>query len=96
MTVSNKEVKRVATLSRLTLNEKEVEEYTKQMNSILKFAEKLDEINTNDIEPTSHVLNLKNVVREDVVRSSIPRDAALKNAPNKTEEFFKVPQVMEG
>lgn len=96
MNISKKEVEHVANLSRLILSDNEIETYTEQLNSILHFIEKLNEIDTSEIKPTSHALDLINAFREDEVRESMPLDRALKNAPDSMDGQFKVPAVIEG
>ncbi|MGB9711338.1 MAG: Asp-tRNA(Asn)/Glu-tRNA(Gln) amidotransferase subunit GatC [Thermodesulfovibrio sp.] len=95
MKISKQEVKHIAMLSRLELDEKEIELYQDQLSRILEYVEKLNEIDTTNIEPTSYVIELNNVFREDVVKESLPRQEALKNAPQATEKFFKVPKIIE-
>ncbi|RAL24364.1 Asp-tRNA(Asn)/Glu-tRNA(Gln) amidotransferase subunit GatC [Thermoflavimicrobium daqui] len=95
MAISKEEVVHVATLSRLKLTEEETEQYTKQLNDILQFAEKLNQLDTEQIEPTSHVLPIENVLRDDEVRPSIPREKALLNAPDQKNGMFRVPAVFE-
>lgn len=96
MSITKDEVKRIAGLSRLQLTDSELEDYTKHLNSILHFAKKLDTIDTGNIKPTSHALDISNVFREDDRRESIPRETALKNAPQQKNGQFRVPTVMEG
>ncbi len=93
--ITKKEVGHVAKLARLELSEEEQEIFTKQLNSILTYVEKLNELNTEDIEPTSHVLPIRNVFKEDEVKESLPGEKALSNAPDKTEEFYRVPKIIE-
>ncbi len=89
-------VRHVAFLSRLELNEKELELYSGQLAAILSFISKLNEVNTKDVLPTSHaVAGLKNVFRKDILRRSLDRAESLKNAPSKEGDFFKVPQVID-
>jgi aspartyl-tRNA(Asn)/glutamyl-tRNA(Gln) amidotransferase subunit C len=95
MSISKEQVYHVAQLSRLKLTEEEAEQYTKILNDVLKFAEKLNELDTENIEPTSHVLPITNVLREDVVKPSIPREKALSNAPDQEDGLFRVPAVFE-
>ena len=71
MSITIKDVEHVANLARLELTEEEKEQFTGQLNAILKYAEKLNELNTDDVEPTSHVLPITNVMREDG-RESLP------------------------
>ena len=95
--IDEKTVKHVALLSRLSLNEKELETYSKQLASILSYISKLNEIDTKDVHPTSHALaTLKNVFRKDTLKPSLDVDDALKNAPSRDGDFFKVPQIIEG
>jgi aspartyl-tRNA(Asn)/glutamyl-tRNA(Gln) amidotransferase subunit C len=65
------------------------------LNDILQFAEKLNQLDTEQIEPTSHVLPIENVLRDDEVRPSIPREKALLNAPDQKNGMFRVPAVFE-
>lgn len=97
MNIDKKAVQHVALLSRLELNDKESDAYSKQLASILSYIDKLNEIDTKDVLPTSHPLaSLKNVFRKDILKKSLELDEALKNAPSKEGDFFKVPQVIEG
>lgn len=95
MSISKEQVEKVATLARLKLTDKERDQFTIQLNDILQFAEKLNELDTDQIEPTSHVLPMTNVMREDEVKPSLPRDQALSNAPDKQDGMFRVPTVFE-
>ena len=95
--IDAKTVKHVAHLSRLELSAKELDEYSGQLASILSYISKLNEIDTKGVLPTSHPLaTLKNVFRKDVLKKSLGTDEALKNAPAKEGDFFKVPQIIEG
>jgi len=96
MPVTIKEVERVAALARLEFTRAEKEKLTHQLNQILSYIEKLNEIDTTNVEPLSQVIELENVFRDDKVRPSLPREELLKNAPDKTEKFFKVPKVIPG
>ena len=82
-------------LARLSLTEEEKELFGEQLSSILDYMEKLNELDTEHIEPTSHVLTLSNVMREDAPRDSIPREDALSNAPDRTDKFYRVPKIIE-
>ncbi len=95
MKISKETVSHVALLSRLELKEGEIELYQKQLSRILEYVEKLSEVNTNDVEPTSHVLFLNNVFREDKVQASLSREEALRNAPDSTDKFFRVPKIID-
>ncbi|MEK6645476.1 MAG: Asp-tRNA(Asn)/Glu-tRNA(Gln) amidotransferase subunit GatC [Candidatus Firestonebacteria bacterium] len=93
--ISKKEVEHVAKLACLALTEDEKELYSKQLSSILDFVGKLNELDVKDIEPTYHVLPLKNVLRDDVLKDSLPQDVVLSNAPLKEKGHFKVPRIIE-
>jgi len=90
------EVSRVAFLARLQLSDDEKTRLTTDLNDILAQFARLQELDTNDVPPTSHSLPLQNVLREDIVRPSLPRDEATANAPEKRDGNFIVPQIMEG
>ncbi|MGN7455541.1 Asp-tRNA(Asn)/Glu-tRNA(Gln) amidotransferase subunit GatC [Paenibacillus pasadenensis] len=95
MSIDAKTVEHVANLARLELSGEEKEQFASQLSAILKYAEKLDELDTEGIEPTSHVLPVTNVMREDVVRESVSNETALRNAPDDEDGQFKVPAVLE-
>lgn len=95
MSVTLKDVEHVAKLARLALTDTEKARFTEQMNAILKYAEKLNELDTEGVEPTSHVLPVKNVLREDEARPSWPIEDVLKNAPEDEDGQFRVPAVLE-
>ena len=94
MSVTVKEVEHVAKLARLQFTEAEKETFTHQLNEILGYVEKLNELDTTNVQPLSHVIELSNVFRQDTVRASYPLGEMLKNAPDKSEKFFKVPKVI--
>jgi aspartyl-tRNA(Asn)/glutamyl-tRNA(Gln) amidotransferase subunit C len=93
-TITKKDVEHVAHLARLSLNEEEKERFTKHLDSILTFSKKLDELDTEGVQPTSHMLSLTNVVREDQVRPSLSVEDALKNTAEHRENQVKVPSVL--
>jgi aspartyl-tRNA(Asn)/glutamyl-tRNA(Gln) amidotransferase subunit C len=95
MSVTKDEVKYIASLSRLEFNESELDDFTNEFNQILNYIDKLNELDTENIEPLSHPIEKKNVFRKDKLVASINRDEALKNAPDKTDEYFKVPKVIK-
>jgi len=84
----------IANLARISLDEGEREVYSKQMQRIIEYINKLNEIDTSDIQPTSHVLHIKNVMRDDIPGASMPREEALKNAPDVREGFYRVPRII--
>ncbi|MEK6690171.1 MAG: Asp-tRNA(Asn)/Glu-tRNA(Gln) amidotransferase subunit GatC [Nitrospirota bacterium] len=93
--ITKKEVEHVSRLARLELSDEEKETFTKQLNNILTYVEKLNELDTKDVEPTSHVLQIQNIFKEDEIRESLPRERALSNAPDRTDEFYRVPKIIE-
>ena len=95
MAVTIKDVEHIAKLAKLDFSEEEKLKFTEEFNEILAFMEKLNELDTSKVEPLSHVIELQNVFREDSVKPSLPTQDALKNAPAKTEQFFKVPKVID-
>ena len=94
MPVTKKDVEYIANLARLRFNEEELDNFTHELNEILNYVEKLNELDTQNVEPLSHPIENKNVFRPDNVKPSIDREDALKNAPERTEEFFVVPKVI--
>lgn len=95
MKISKQEVEHVAKLARLELLEQEKEKLTDQLSNILTYVETLNSIDTKGIEPTSHVLDIKNVMRDDVAKPSLSQDQALANAPDKVAGHYKVPKIIE-
>jgi len=89
------EIDHVALLARLELKDEEKELFSKQVGSIIEYMDKLDELDVADVEPTAHVLPIKNVFREDELRASLPREKALQNAPRKNDGFYRVPRIIE-
>lgn len=96
MKITRKDVEHVALLSRLELTEGDIGKFTGQFNAILDYIEVLNKVDTTGVEPTAHVLPVKNVMRPDEVRPSLPRDEALANAPERENGYFKVPKILEG
>ncbi|CCO09250.1 Asp-tRNA(Asn)/Glu-tRNA(Gln) amidotransferase subunit GatC [Desulfotomaculum varum] len=92
--ISKQDVEHVALLARLELNEEEKELYTRQLNKILEAAKALQELATDNVPPTAHVLPLQNVFREDRVGPHIDPEKALANAPEREDCFFKVPKIV--
>ncbi|MBS4032396.1 MAG: Asp-tRNA(Asn)/Glu-tRNA(Gln) amidotransferase subunit GatC [Clostridiales bacterium] len=95
MKITREEVAHVARLARLEMDDSEMEAYTEQLNAILQYADKLNRLDTEKIQPTAHVLPLNNVFREDRVRPCLPREEALANAPDEEDGMFRVPRVIE-
>lgn len=95
MNISMEDVRHVAKLSRLNLTAAEEETMTEQLNAILHYAEKLNELDTEQVEATTHVLHVSNVMREDEVRPSLTHEQVMHNAPEEEDGQFKVPAVLE-
>lgn len=94
MKISKQDVEHVAVLSRLLLSEKEKENYTETLNSILEYMDILNRVDTSNVEPTAHVLPLKNIFREDESHEPLDREMALANAPEEEDGCFKVPRIV--
>jgi aspartyl-tRNA(Asn)/glutamyl-tRNA(Gln) amidotransferase subunit C len=94
MSVTIKDVEHVAALARLSFTDEEKQKLTGELNAILAYMEQLNSLDTSSVEPLSHVIELKNVFRDDVRTESLPREEALKNSPAATEKFFRVPKVI--
>ena len=93
--IDQEQVKKVAKLSRLELTEAEIEEFTGQLSAILDYVEKMNELDTTDVEPLAHCLPISNVLREDCAKESLGTEKALANAPQRDGEFFKVPKILD-
>ncbi|WP_026673850.1 Asp-tRNA(Asn)/Glu-tRNA(Gln) amidotransferase subunit GatC [Alkalihalobacterium bogoriense] len=93
--ISEEQVKHVAHLARLSITDEEAVKFTKQLDAIITFAEQLNELDTENVKPTSHVLDMKNVLREDKPEKGLPVEEVLKNAPDKEEGQFSVPSILE-
>lgn len=94
MSVKKEDVLHIAALAKLKFDESEIENFTSQFNEILSYIEKLNELNTENVEPLAHPFESQNVFREDELKQSVSTEDALKNSPSRTEEFFRVPKVI--
>jgi len=92
--IDSKNIEYVAKLSRIFLNQEEIKKFTPQLSQILEYISKLNELDTKKIDPTTHVLDIKNVLRKDIAGKSLDLDKALGNAPSKEKGHFKVPKVI--
>jgi aspartyl-tRNA(Asn)/glutamyl-tRNA(Gln) amidotransferase subunit C len=90
------DVAKVAELARLKLTPDELQRLEKEMAAILGYVEILNEVATDDVEPMAHAVDVVNAVRPDVIRESLPREAALMNAPQSDGQCFLVPQILDG
>lgn len=95
MAINKDAVEYVAHLARIKLKPKELEKLSEQLKDILGFIDKLDKVDTKNVNPTSHILPLNNILREDVPVESLPSEKALGNAPHREENFFVVPKIIE-
>ncbi len=93
--ISEEQVDVVARLAHLALEPEERRCFTAQLNEILTYMEQLDEVSTEGVEPTAHVLDLVNVFRDDIVQPSLGAEAALANAPETAHQYFVVPRIIE-
>lgn len=92
--IKREEAARVAELARLSFQDRELEKMALTLNQILRYVEKLNELDTENVPPTSHVLGVINAMRADEVRPSLPIEEVLRNAPEQEERQFKVPAIM--
>lgn len=88
------EVEHVALLARLELTDEEKEMYAGQLSAILEYAGMLDELDTEKVTPTAHVLPLRNVYREDRAGEHLPLEKTMQNAPERDGSYFKVPKIV--
>lgn len=95
MSVTQEEVRHIARLARLRLSADEQERMAEQLSSILDYIEQLNELDLSDVEPMTHVIDLVNATRPDVVTQRITHEEALKNAPSADSDYFRVPRVIE-
>ena len=93
--IDQTQVKKVAKLARLDLTDSEVSEFTTQLSAILEYVEKMNALNTDDVQPLAHCLPITNCFRDDVVKESLGTEKVLANAPERDEDFFKVPKILD-
>jgi aspartyl-tRNA(Asn)/glutamyl-tRNA(Gln) amidotransferase subunit C len=93
--IDQEQVRKVAKLSRLDLTEQEVQEFTGQLGAILEYVEKMNELDTSNVEPLAHCLPISNVFRQDCVKNSLGTEKVLANAPERDGAFFKVPKILD-
>ena len=94
--ISIEDTRHVAKLARLALDETKLQKFTGQLQNILKYVDKIGQLDTAGVEPMAHALPLKNVLREDVVEPSLTVEQVLQNAPETDGPFFKVPKIIGG
>ena len=95
MSIDKDTVKHIAKLARISLDEKKISNLSKDLSSIMKFIEKLNELSTDKVTPLTSIINASLKSRKDEVKDGKIRDQILKNSPEKNEEFFVVPKVLE-
>ena len=95
MSIDKDTVKHISKLARISLDEKKINRLSKDLSSIMKFIEKLNELNTDKTTPLTSIINASLKSREDEVKDGKIRDQILKNSPEKNEEFFVVPKVID-
>ncbi len=95
MALSREQVERVAELARLGLSDDEIDRFQQQLSQVLGHMQALDTVDTSAIPPTAQVIPLSSVMRDDVVRPSLPVEDVLRNAPRREGDFLKVPPVLE-
>ena len=95
MAISREQVEHVAHLARLGLSDDEIDQFQQQLSQILGHMQALDAVDTSAIPPTAQVIPVSSVMRDDVVRPSLPVEDVLRNAPRREGDFFKVPPVLE-
>lgn len=94
MKITQKEIEKVANLARLNLTPQELDLMTAQLSIILSYVEKLNELDTTGVVPTTHAFSITNAFREDTVADSLDRDNALSNGPLQNGESFLVPRIL--
>ena len=95
MAIDRTTVEKVAKLARLQLSGEELDRYGQQLGAILDYIAKLEKLDVSGLEPLAHAVDSDNVFRDDVPKPSLPREDALRNAPEKTGDFFIVPKIIE-
>ncbi|TWJ51779.1 Aspartyl/glutamyl-tRNA(Asn/Gln) amidotransferase subunit C [Bacillus licheniformis] len=93
--ISIEEVKHVAHLARLAITDEEAAMFTEQLDSIISFAEELNEVDTENVKPTTHVLQMKNIMREDVPDKGLSVEDVVKNAPDHKDGYIRVPSILD-
>ncbi|MCI0499495.1 MAG: Asp-tRNA(Asn)/Glu-tRNA(Gln) amidotransferase subunit GatC [Planctomycetales bacterium] len=93
--IDEQQVRRVALLSRLELSDAEIVQFSTQLSAIVDYIEKLNELKTDHVAPLAHCLPVHNVLRQDIPRPSLTNDQALANAPERYDEYFKVPKILD-
>ena len=93
--IDEQQVRKVAKLSRLEMTDAEITEFTSHLSAVLEYVEKMNELDTSDVQPLAHSLPVNNCLREDVAKDSLGTDKTLANAPQQDGEFFIVPKILD-
>ena len=93
--IDRQQVDKVAHLSRLDLSDQELQLFSGQLSAIVGYIQKLNELKTDEVEPLAHCLPVHNVFRDDTVRPSLDIEKAMENAPDRVDDYFKVPQILD-
>ncbi|MEN6313660.1 MAG: Asp-tRNA(Asn)/Glu-tRNA(Gln) amidotransferase subunit GatC [Clostridiaceae bacterium] len=93
--VTKETIEHIADLARLNISEAEKEKFTLEMEKIISYVDKLNELDTSNVKPMEHVIPIRNILREDVVTGSFDREKLMENAPSQEDGCYKVPKVME-
>ncbi len=93
--INETQVRKVAKLARLELADSEIKEFTVQLSAILDYMEKMNELDTTNVEPLAHCLPINNVFRDDSIKASLGTEKTLANAPQQDGEFFRVPKILD-
>jgi len=93
--ITNERIKKIADAVRIEISDEEAAKYTEEISSVIEYANVLSELNTDDVEPTTHGIVLGNVLRKDEPKQTITQEDALQNAPDQEDGHFKVPSIME-
>jgi aspartyl-tRNA(Asn)/glutamyl-tRNA(Gln) amidotransferase subunit C len=94
MPLSRSDVEKISLLARLQFSEDELDQMTAQLSQIVQYVEQLSDLDTDNVEPMAHTLDLVDVVRPDETRPSLPREEVLANAPRHDDEYYRVPAVL--
>ncbi|MBC7085500.1 MAG: Asp-tRNA(Asn)/Glu-tRNA(Gln) amidotransferase subunit GatC [Methanomethylovorans sp.] len=92
--ITKEEVEHVGWLARIEIHENEAQDYAEKLSAVLEYFSQLDEVNTENVEPTYHVADIVNVFRDDVIRLSLPQEEVLSNTDKKQEGNFLAPRIM--
>ena len=93
--IDSEQVRKTAKLARLDLTDAEVEQFSGQLSAIMEYVEKMNQLDTDNVEPLAHCLPISNVFRADDIKESLGTEKTLANAPQTDKDFFKVPKILD-